>query len=109
MPVQTLAATCLADVAEAFVGDAEAPRGAPDGGGRERRWREEKEEALGLDGLDFVFPAVPRRVPFDASSGAVTRAEACVDAFDALLRAWSVADDVRRRTSALRRRRRERN
>ena len=98
VPVQTLAATCLADVAEAFVGDAEAPRGAPDGGGRERRWREEKEEALGLD---FVFPAVPRRVPFDASSGAVTRAEACVDAFDALraLKASQTTSDVGRRRS----------
>ena len=82
VPVQTLAATCLADVAEAFVGDAEAGVGAPERRGRERRREDEdEEEALGLD---FVFPAAPRRVPFDASSGAVTRAEACVDAFDAL-------------------------
>ena len=82
VPVQTLAATCLADVAEAFVGDAEAGVGAPERRGRERRRSEDEEEALGLD---FVFQRkAPRRVPFDASSGAVTRAEACVDAFDAL-------------------------
>ena len=73
---------------------------APPTARRERRWREEKEEAFGLD---FVFPAVPRRVPFDASSGAVARAEACVDAFDALRALEGVAGDVRRRTSARRR------
>ena len=44
VPVQTLAATCLADVAEAFVGDAEAPRGAPtaadaSGGGAKKKRR----------------------------------------------------------------------
>ena len=69
VPVQTLAATCLADVAEAFVGVPRRPRSAP------LRTAEpvlgaKKRGAFGLERLDFVFPAVPRRVPFDARRAA---------------------------------------
>lgn len=75
--LQGLAVTCLAEIAEAFVGDADAPRVIT----AEQKTPSRREDDV------YVFEkklCVPRRVPFDAASGAPTRAEPCVDAFDAL-------------------------
>ena len=67
VPLQTLAATCLADVAEAFVDEHEAVVETRDFSA-EKDARDENET----------------RNPFDSPSGVVTNADLCVDAFHAL-------------------------
>ena len=68
VPLQTLAATCLADVAEAFVDEHEAVVSA----------EKKKSDARDEDGT-------PReKFFFDERSGVVTNADLCVDAFEAL-------------------------
>ena len=81
VPLQTLAATCLADVAEAFVGETEAA-GVPVCSRDENELTPRRRGAK--DDISSRGLRVPPRVPFDASSGVPTRAEACVDAFDAM-------------------------
>ena len=65
VPLQTLAATCLADVAEAFVDEHEAVV---------------KRDFSASDENDEN----ETRYPFDSPSGVVTNADLCVDAFHAL-------------------------
>jgi hypothetical protein len=67
VPLQTLAATCLADVAEAFVDEHEAVVETRDFSAKNDA-RDENET----------------RNPFDSPSGVVTNADLCVDAFHAL-------------------------
>ena len=66
VPLQTLAATCLADVAEAFVDEHEAV------------------ETRDFSAKNDARDENETRNPFDSPSGVVTNADLCVDAFHAL-------------------------